>query len=247
MEDRVQAEAAHRAYWLTLLRGEEPTDAYDDEEAEYQRAWDASAHAVAGPLEAEIADLRAKLAALTAEKPRWTKRFGPVVACDHAELEDAYAAAHGRITEVEAERDKYRELLDEIGVMAANAPEDGDSFGLLEQIAMRIAAVDVPDTTPIEEWPDPENPITGRTPGAAAMAVTVNGEPVPRTSGNALPVSPEMGAVMAENREMRHLNAAQGAEITRLRGLLDEARIADPGDGGALGNAIDLAAGGGGS
>jgi hypothetical protein len=57
-----------------------------------------------------------------------------------------------------------RELLDEIGVMAANAPEDGDSFGLLEEIAMRIAAVGIPD----DEWPDPENPVTGRTPGAAA-------------------------------------------------------------------------------
>jgi hypothetical protein len=41
-----------------------------------------------------------------------------------------------------------RDLLDEIGVMAANAPEDGDSFGVLEQIAMRIAAADVPDSTP---------------------------------------------------------------------------------------------------
>ena len=60
-----------------------------------------------------------------------------------------------------------RELLDEIGTMAANAPEDGDSFGLLETIAMRIAAVDVPDSTPIDEWPDPENPVTGRTPGPA--------------------------------------------------------------------------------
>jgi alkanesulfonate monooxygenase SsuD/methylene tetrahydromethanopterin reductase-like flavin-dependent oxidoreductase (luciferase family) len=40
------------------------------------------------------------------------------------------------------ERDRLRELLDEIGVMAANAPEDGDSFELLEEIAMRIAAHD---------------------------------------------------------------------------------------------------------
>jgi hypothetical protein len=54
---------------------------------------------------------------------------------------------HGDLT---AERDELRELLDDIGVTAANAPEDGDSFGLLEQIAMRIAAADVP----IEEWPD---------------------------------------------------------------------------------------------
>ncbi len=114
----------------------------------------------------------------------------------------------GRVSEVvadrERERDRYRELLDEVGVMAANAPEDGDSFGVLEQIAMRIAAVDVPDTTPLDEWPDPENPVTGRTPGAGhAMGVTVNGEPVPRTSGNALAVSPGLGAVMAEATELR--------------------------------------------
>jgi hypothetical protein len=44
--------------------------------------------------------------------------------------------------------DHLREVLDEIGVMAANAPEDGDSFGVLEEIAMRIAAVDVPDSAP---------------------------------------------------------------------------------------------------
>jgi hypothetical protein len=37
-----------------------------------------------------------------------------------------------------------RELLDEIGTLAANAPEDGDSYGLLEEIAMRIAAAGVP-------------------------------------------------------------------------------------------------------
>lgn len=44
------------------------------------------------------------------------------------------------MAEIIAERDRLRELLDEIGVMAANAPEDGDSFGVLEEIAMRIAA-----------------------------------------------------------------------------------------------------------
>jgi len=45
---------------------------------------------------------------------------------------------------LEAEIARLRELLDEIGVMAANAPEDEDSFGVCEQIAMRVAAVDVP-------------------------------------------------------------------------------------------------------
>jgi hypothetical protein len=66
----------------------------------------------------------------------------------------AAAAAAIDATGLEDERDELRKLLDEIGVTAANAPEDGDSFGLLEQIAMRIAAVGVPDSTPIDEWPD---------------------------------------------------------------------------------------------
>jgi hypothetical protein len=115
-----------------------------------------------------------------------------------------WARVSEAVADRERERDRLRELLDEIGVMAANAPEEGDSFGLLEEIAMRIAAVDVPDSTPIDEWPDPENPITGRTPGGAAdMSVTVNGEPVPRTSGNALAVSPELGAAKAEATELR--------------------------------------------
>lgn len=50
--------------------------------------------------------------------------------------------------------DALRELLDEIGVMAANAPEDGDSFGLLEEIAMRIAAAGVPDSAPGSAAPE---------------------------------------------------------------------------------------------
>lgn len=44
-----------------------------------------------------------------------------------------------------AERDQLRRLLDEIGVMAANAPEDGDSFAVCEQIAMMAAGAGVPD------------------------------------------------------------------------------------------------------
>jgi hypothetical protein len=75
---------------------------------------------------------------------------------------DDYAArpraADKSWTRVAAGRDNLRELLDEIGVMAANAPEGGDSFGVLEEIAMRIAAAGVPDTTPIDEWPRSETP-----------------------------------------------------------------------------------------
>ena len=43
-----------------------------------------------------------------------------------------------------AEIMRLRELLDEIGTLAANAPED-DAFAVCEDIAMRIAAADVPD------------------------------------------------------------------------------------------------------
>jgi len=39
-----------------------------------------------------------------------------------------------------------RELLNDIGVMAANAPGDGDSFAVCEEIAMRVAAAGVPDS-----------------------------------------------------------------------------------------------------
>lgn len=60
------------------------------------------------------------------------------------------------LNETRAERDKLREELDEIGVMAANAPEDGDSFGLLEEIAMRIAAHGVPDAAPADDDAKPE-------------------------------------------------------------------------------------------
>lgn len=87
----------------------------------------------------------------------------------------AGAAAIARLNQpaVTAERDELRELLDEIGVLAANAPEDGDSFGLLEVIAMRIAAIGVPEREPLDEWPDPDNPVTGRTPGAAPELAAV--------------------------------------------------------------------------
>jgi len=89
-----------------------------------------------GDLAGEITRLRDEMARLTAEKPRWTKRFGPVVACDHAELEDAYAAAHGRITELETDRDGLRSLAAEI--LGDFWPEDlreNASEGLRDQQA----------------------------------------------------------------------------------------------------------------
>jgi hypothetical protein len=112
----------------------------------------------------QTADIRCRAALGVLERAGIDFNGGPVAAASRKPLPAP------ELTPVEAIRlavaDKYRELLDEIGVMAANAPEDEDSFGLLEEIAMRIAAVDVPDTTPIDEWPDPESPVTGRTPGA---------------------------------------------------------------------------------
>jgi len=57
--------------------------------------------------------------------------------------------------------------------------------------------------------------------------------------------APEHAALMAENNELRHLNAAQGFEVGRLRGLLAKAGISDPGDGGALKAAVRSAAEGG--
>lgn len=190
---------------------------------------------LAGELEAEIAHLRAtgvtrgnrdrqELATRIREALR-AMEFDP-----EAPAEPQLAPA---LTPVEAVRtavaeewqprvDALRGLLDEIGVMAANAPEDGDSFGLLEQIAWRIAAVDVPDSTPLDEWPDPENPITGRTPGAAAT-VDITGEVLTAAvqgkrillqlgGGNVPQPAPELTAAMAETRELRKV-------ITELLGM----------------------------
>jgi hypothetical protein len=66
------------------------------------------------------------------------------------QLRDAYTENRSLLDRVDA----LRELLDEIGVMAANAPEDGDSFGLLEEITMLIVAAGVPDSTAPGTCPD---------------------------------------------------------------------------------------------
>ncbi len=69
---------------------------------------------------------------------------------------------------VTAEHDELRGLLDEIGVTAANAPEDGDSFGLLEQIARRPGARGAPPPPPGGYGPARGTPGPGPPPGAAA-------------------------------------------------------------------------------
>jgi hypothetical protein len=62
---------------------------------------------------------------------------------------------------------------------------------------------DVPDSTPLEEWPDPENPVTGRTPGltpveAARLAVAEEWQP---RVDEAREVVAEMLKVLAEYGE----------------------------------------------
>lgn len=59
-------------------------------------------------------------------------------------LADVTAVRAWHPDDAPAELAALRELLDEIGVMAANAPEDGDSFALLEEIAMRIVSAGLP-------------------------------------------------------------------------------------------------------
>lgn len=145
---------------------------------------------------------------------------------EHAELEDAYAAAHGRVAELEGELDALRGLLDEIGVMAANAPEDGDSFGLLEQIAWRIAAVDVPDSTPLDEWPDPENPITGRTPGAAATVDITGGVLTAAVQGKRILLQLGGGNVPQPAPELAIAQDASDLEVAAVIAERNQLRIA---------------------
>ena len=75
--------------------------------------------------------------------------LAPQPAPELAAYEADIASLADQRNRVSETADHLRELLDEIGVMSANAPEDGDSFGVLEEITMRIAAVDLPDTTPV--------------------------------------------------------------------------------------------------
>ena len=75
------------------------------------------------------------------------RKPAPELAAARFDAEQAREA----LSAVMAEHRQLRELVDEIGVMAANAPEDGDSFAVCEEIAMRIAAHGIP------EEPSPES------------------------------------------------------------------------------------------
>jgi hypothetical protein len=84
-----------------------------------------------------------------AQQPQPAPELADTVAM--ATFQDIYEQLSSREAELEGAytvNDHLRDLLDEIGTLAANAPEDGDSFGVLEEIAMQIAAVDVPDSEP---------------------------------------------------------------------------------------------------
>lgn len=74
-------------------------------------------------------------AAYQAAREHWTRQAAPELAA--LAQESIRLAAANRM---------LRELLGEVGVMAANAPEDGDSFAVCEEIAMRVAAAGVPDS-----------------------------------------------------------------------------------------------------
>lgn len=88
------------------------------------------------PLPGEIA--RAWHIALPGDRRFWAE-------IDALETErDQLRARCDDYPELAADRDRLRELLDEIGVKAANADEDGDSFGVLEEITMMIAAHGIP-------------------------------------------------------------------------------------------------------
>jgi hypothetical protein len=97
--------------------------------------------------------LRADLADAEAQLARWPRcpagcscRVGIEDDADRNECGCGGPCNGGELPTAEA--DRYRDLLDEVGTLAANAPEDGDSFAVLEQIAMMVAAVDVQDSVP---------------------------------------------------------------------------------------------------
>lgn len=110
------------------------------------------------------------------------------------------------LADVTQQRDDLRELLDQVGVLAANAPEDDGSFAVCEQIAMRIAAAGVPDTTPIDEWPAPDREqfIAAAEEHLAARR--------PRPADTAEQPAPVVAAAMRESRLYREaLHRAQEA------------------------------------
>jgi hypothetical protein len=67
---------------------------------------------------------------------------------DIASLTDQRNRVSDTADRLRAQAARYRDRLTQVGTLAANADEDGDLFGLLQDIAMKVAAVDVPDSAP---------------------------------------------------------------------------------------------------
>jgi hypothetical protein len=101
----------------------------------------AEQHAEIGRLRKLVEDIRGRNAEAVLAEPGAPAPF----------LDIAWRPADERrekVTAAGAELARLREVLEEVGVMAANAPEDGDCFAVCEEIAMRIAAHGVPGTAP---------------------------------------------------------------------------------------------------
>ncbi len=121
----------HRAYWVTLLRGQEPTDAYDDEEAEYQAAWDAAGQAAGS----EATYAFAKNEILANAGPEWDKPLVPeTIAVEY-------------VRHLEGEVSRLRELLNEARIAdpderpsIADHPDDCRCTGCKD--ALRAAQAD---------------------------------------------------------------------------------------------------------
>jgi hypothetical protein len=111
-----------------------------------------------------------ELAAAVMSTPLYVELARQLAAANAAAREQAETIAflEQSLLGMTTEATELRELLGEIGVMAANAVEDGDSFGLLEEIAMMIGAADVPDEPAEQPKPAPS-------PAADALFKVVEG------------------------------------------------------------------------
>jgi hypothetical protein len=110
-------------------------------------------------------------AAIAAAKPRWTERFGPVVACDHAELGDAYAADVASLTD---QRNRVSDTADRLRAQARHLRDAlercrdaaGRSPAAVHTIASQALA-----SNPAPEQAAPETPGYRQVRDALAVAV----------------------------------------------------------------------------